>query len=462
MRATLKGATFLTLVGLAPMFAMSAGAADSTSANISNRLDKLQRIVEEQQKVIAEQQGRLSAVEQMLLSPEVQIKGLSGGQGGMQEATYVPGKRRSKLLQIQENEPVAPTTDEPVAPVAPEEESQPAPEVKEETPAQPAEEGAAQTADDGGVGDRPDKVEKPKEELLVDTGGVLLPPGLLQVEPFVDYTHTSSDRVNILGFTIFEAIVIGLIRVDQIERDIVRPGVNLRYGLFDRFQLEGTIPLTYRQDTEILGVGTPGQAEVTTDGFNIGDVELAGAYQITSQQPWIPASVFRLRGRFPTGTSAFDIGTRTVKVNDANRTVLEETPTGSGFFSVAPGITFIWRTDPVAFFGGTSYTINLPRNQGRFGDVDPGDTAEIFGGINVALSDRVGLNLSFVDQLTGATETNGIEQVGTDANDARVTIGASYGLSPDISILTSASIGLTQESPDFVFLISTPLSFQLF
>ena len=80
----------------------------------------------------------------------------------------------------------------------------------------------------------------------------------------------------------------------------------------------------------------------------------------------------------------------------------------------------------------------------------------------MALSDRVGLNLSFVDQLTGATETNGIEQVGTDANDARVTIGASYGLSPDISILTSASIGLTQESPDFVFLISTPLSFQLF
>lgn len=474
MRSLLKGATILTVVGLVPLFPLSAGAADVTSENISKRLDQLQRIVDEQQKVIAEQQGRLSAVEQMLLSPETQIEGLSGGLGGVHEASYVRGKRRSIARQAQtEGEGT-----EPVAPVAPTDEqtgAEPAPVAPTDTPADtPAEAAPAETppadgetpapAEEGTalVDEKPEEIKEAREELLLDTGGVLLPPGTIQVEPFFDYTHTSSDRVNILGFTIFEAIVIGLIRVDQIERDIYRPGVNVRAGIFDRFQLEATVPGTYRRDTEILGVGTPGQAEVVTDGFNIGDIEIAGAYQMTSQQPWIPASVFRLRARFPTGLSAFEIDTVRIEVNDAQRTVLEETPTGSGFYSIAPGATFIWRADPVAFFGGTSYTINLPRDQGAFGDIDPGDTVEFFAGLNVALSDRVGLNLSFVNQLTGRTVVNDVEQDGTDANDARVTIGASYGLTPDISILTSASVGLTQESPDFVFLVSTPLTFQLF
>jgi hypothetical protein len=310
--------------------------------------------------------------------------------------------------------------------------------------------------------ERPEKIEKPIEELLLEAGAVLLPPGTLQIEPLVDYTHASTNRVNILGFTIFEAIVIGLIRVDEIKRDIVRPVLNVRYGLTNRIQLESSLPYVYRTDDEILGVGTAGQSEITTDNFDIGDVEFAGSYQLFTQSEWIPGTVLRMRARLPTGTSAFDIGTRTVTVNQAQRTVLEKTPTGSGFYAFAPGATFIWRSDPAVFFAGTSYTLNMESTQGNFGNIDPGDTFEFFGGINVALSDRVGMNFSFDDQITGKTVQNDQAQTGTDANDARATLGASFAVAPSVSVLTSASIGLTNESPDFVFTMSVPFNFSLF
>ena len=58
------------------------------------------------------------------------------------------------------------------------------------------------------------KPRKPQEQLLLERGAILLRRGTLQVEPSVDYTHFSSDRVAISGLTVFEAIIIGLIRVD--------------------------------------------------------------------------------------------------------------------------------------------------------------------------------------------------------------------------------------------------------
>jgi len=524
MPSFLRGATFLSGVVLAaPLFGALA-AADEIPPAVLEQLKELQERVAEQQKVIEEQQRRLSQVERLVIAPDPRLDRLwsdngAGGPGstrvntapGTQPAIYDQGSwvaepryaqlKGAEPLPVAPVPPVPPSEQEPT-PEAPapsaEEEPVPAPSPAVEpageeivpvppaplaepeqvpvplappveapvVPAPPTGEvpvpAAPTPAEEGLEEERPEGVEKPVEELLLEAGAVLLPAGTLQVEPLVDYTHTSSDRINILGFTIFEAIVIGLIRVDEIERDIVRPTLNLRYGVADRIQLESTVPYVYRQDTEILGVGTTGQSEVTINNFALGDVELAGAYQLFTQREWVPGTVLRLRGRFPTGTSAFDIETTEVLVNERRRTVLKEAPTGSGFYGVAPGATFIWRTDPVAFFGGGSYTMNLPRTFEEFGDIDPGDTIEFFAGMNVALSDRVGINLSFVDQFTGRTTQNDEEQEGTDVNDARVILGASYGLAPNTSILVSTSIGLTDESPDFTFTVSVPMNFSLY
>ena len=53
-------------------------------------------------------------------------------------------------------------------------------------------------------------------------------------------------------------------------------------------------------------------------------------------------------------------------------------------------------------------------------------------------------------------------QIGSDVNDARLAVGASVGLNPFMSILTTASAGLTDDSPDFTFSVSLPISISLF
>lgn len=323
-----------------------------------------------------------------------------------------------------------------------------------EEPAAPTEEPAAPTGEPVAEPERP-KSEKPQEQLLVEVGGVLLPRGRLQIEPILDYARSSSDRVAISGFTIFDAIVIGVIRVDGLERDILTAGLNVRYGLANSLQIDAYVPYVYRHSKELLGVGTPTVTERSIDGNGIGDVEAGISWQVLSGRGGVPATVLRLRGRFPTGESAFDIPRETV----GSEQRLTRSPTGSGFYGVGPSATFLWRADPAVLFMGGGYTFNLERDQGQYGKIDPGDTIEYFAGVNLALSEQIALNVAFRNQITGKTEQNGVDAPGTDVNDARLSLGTSIGLSPSMSLVVTAAAGLTEESPDFNFTISLPINF---
>jgi hypothetical protein len=302
------------------------------------------------------------------------------------------------------------------------------------------------------------KPQKPQEQLLLEQGAILLRRGTLQVEPSIDYSHFSSDRVAISGLTVFEAIIIGLIRVDKVDRDLVTGALTLRYGLLDRVQVEARVPYVYRQDREVLAVGTGEERERTVNGYGIGDVEASIFGQAFIGSEALPDVILKVRGRFPTGKSPFDVETE----QTAGGTRLKELPTGAGFYTINPGITLVWRTDPVVFFIGGGYSFNLQREFGRFGKVNPGDTVEISAGLNLAVSERVAVNLSFVDQITGPTTQDGNKRSGTSFTDARLILGSSVALRPNMSLLLSVGVGLTRESPDYSVTITLPISFFLF
>ncbi|MGH7426336.1 MAG: hypothetical protein ACREJP_09235, partial [Candidatus Methylomirabilales bacterium] len=128
--------------------------------------------------------------------------------------------------------------------------------------------------------------EKPAEALLLEAGAILLPEGILQVEPSFEYSHWSTNDIAIAGFTVFEAIVIGTIRVDELNRDILTGALTLRYGILDRLQVDVRVPVLYRQDSEVLGVGTIQERERTIDNFNIGDLEASVSYQALNERGW--------------------------------------------------------------------------------------------------------------------------------------------------------------------------------
>jgi hypothetical protein len=302
------------------------------------------------------------------------------------------------------------------------------------------------------------KPQKPLEQLLLEQGAILLRRGTLQVEPSIDYSHFSSDRVAISGLTIFEAIIIGLIQVDKLDRDLVTGTLTTRYGLLDRVQVEAKVPYVYRHDRETLAVGTGEERERTIDGHGIGDVEASILGQAFIGTEVLPDVILKLRGRFPTGRSPFDVETE----QTPGGTRLKELPTGAGFYTINPGITLVWRIDPVVFFVGGSYSFNLAREFGGFGKVDPGDTVEFFAGLNLAVSDRVAVNMSFVNQRTGSTKQDGDSRSGTSFTDARLIFGSSIAVRPNMSLLLSVGAGLTRESPDYSVTFSIPISFSLF
>lgn len=306
--------------------------------------------------------------------------------------------------------------------------------------------------------ERPKPV-KPAEPLLIERGAILLPKGILQVEPSVEYAHFSTNRLAISGFTVFEAIVIGTIRVDKLDRDIVTGALTLRYGILDRLQMDGRVPVVYRRDEEVLGVGTIDERERSIDNFNVGDIEASVSHQTLIGRGAIPDVITRARARFPTGEHPFGIRTEDIGGGELR---LTKAPTGSGFYSVGPGVTLVWTSDPVVFFVGGSYLFNLERNFTGFGDIDPGDSLEWLAGINIALSERVAVNLAFVDQITGGTKQNGRDVPGTSFNDGRLVLGTSVALSPNVTLLVSVGAGLTEESPDFTFTVSVPITFKLF
>jgi hypothetical protein len=410
---------------------------------VLERLEQQERRLSEQERRLAEQQREIEQLRQRLAADS-----------STRPAVFMPpedGDEGAGLRFVQDEEPVAPVapegTDEegPVAPVEPE----------EEAPAAPREEPAE---DITGAEQRPE-AERPTEQLLVERGGVLLPQGTLQIEPSFEYEHSSRDRVAINGFTIFDAIVIGSIRVDDLERDILTAAVTTRYGITNRLQAEVRVPYVYRQDKEVLGVGTNDQNTRSIDTYDIGDIEANLSYQILSQQDWIPATIVRAEARFPTGTDPFEIERETIRGGDQR---LTEPPTGNGFYGFGPSATFVWRLDPAVAFAGSGYTFNLKDEFDGFGEIDPGDTFEWFVGTNIALSELVSLNLSFVNQITFETEQEGEGTPGSDSNDARLVLGTSIGLSERMSLVASAGAGLTDDSPDFNFTLSVPISLQLF
>ena len=310
-----------------------------------------------------------------------------------------------------------------------------------------------------GEGARP-KSEKAPEQLLVERNAIVLPPGTLQIEPGFEYTRFSNSRIAISGVSIFEAIIIGLIRVDSIERDIFRGQLITRLGIIKRLQADMTISYLYRNDLEILGVGTPDVMERTITGHGIGDIEFGLTGQPVIGNGAIPDILVRVNAILPTGENPFEIPTEIVAGTSETRLI--RTPTGSGFYGVGATATFVWTSDPVVFFTGAGFQYNIPRRFDGFdGKINPGNSLQFFAGLNLAVSDKVSISLSFVHQRTLSSKVDGVTSPGTSFSDNRLSLGASIAVAKKTSVIVAASAGLGDQSPDFIFTIRIPLTFQL-
>jgi hypothetical protein len=327
------------------------------------------------------------------------------------------------------------------------------------------------------VGRAPAKNDRPPEVApIFDQPGVLTPRNRLVIEPSYQFGYSSSDRVALVGYTVIPAILIGLIDVRQVRTTTQTASLAMRYGLTNRLELELRIPYaqshTDTTSREIF-TGTAEDNVFGAGGHGLGDVEATARYQLNDGGADSPYYVGWLRFKSRTGRDPFEVVTDCVTrcVQNTTGTGLPlQTPTGSGFYSLQPGMTWLFPSDPVVFFGNLSYLHNFARhnvsrtvlNGGKepLGTIQVGDIVDASIGMGLALNEKASISIGYDQGFVGLTRQNGK----TVAGSARTVLGTlllggSYRVSDKRTINFSLGVGVTRDTPDATVTVRVPMMY---
>ena len=322
----------------------------------------------------------------------------------------------------------------------------------------------------------PQESQPPAVATLFEAPGILTPKGKFVLEPSLQYVYSSSNRVALIGYTIIPALLIGLVDVREVKRNTVTAALTTRYGVNNRWELEARLPYVYRSDATIsreIFTGSASDNAFNNSGRAVGDVELAGRYQINNGGPNWPYFIGSLRFKSRTGKDPFEVVTDCVMrcIGNTTGTGLPlSLPTGSGFYSLQPGVTWLFPSDPAVFFGGFSYTHNFKRSdvsrmvlngeRESIGSVEPGGIIGINFGMGLALNDKSSLSLGVDLNSVGRTRQNGETVRGSVRTQlASLLLGYSYRYSDKTAFNIAVGAGLTRDTPDLTLNLKIPMSF---
>ncbi len=369
-------------------------------------------------------------------------------------------QRRQLQLLLQEKAGGAPQTAASAAPA-------PAPEAREQPPA-PAGAAAAQAPADAATRPREGRTEQ-DITIISDVGGVLTPRGTLTLEALLTASHTSSNRFFFQGVEIVDAVLIGAIEATESRRNYISPQIGARYGITNRMEASVKVPFVYRDDrveSTIISQNpeTPGEPTYlqNIDGTGIGDIEFGIQYQLNDGKEGWPFLVANLRAKSNTGKGPYEVDRNDVGIET-------ELPTGSGFWSVEPSMTFIYQTDPAVFFTNLGYTWNIARDvNAAVGNslierVNPGDTISASVGVGFALNETFSMSMGYQHNYIFGTKSviNGTNVSSQDFQVGSLLFGMSLGLGESTGLSMSVAVGVTEESPDVEFTLRVPFSFSL-
>ena len=335
------------------------------------------------------------------------------------------------------------------------------------------------------VGRAPEEDTRPPEVAQIfEQPGVLTPQGKFVLEPSLQFGYSANDRVALVGYTIIPAILIGLIDVRQVKTSSATLALTGRYGLGKRFELEARVPYTYINGDTVsreIFTGSAQDEVFNASGHGLGDVEMTARYQFHHERPDRPYYVGWLRYKSRTGKDLFEVVTDCVTRCVANATgtgLPLELPTGSGFASLQSGVTWLYASDPVVFFGSFSYLYNFPREDVSrtvlsgapepfpptttefIGEVEAGDIYGFNVGVGLALNEKAAISVGYDQSVVGKTKQNGVDVPGS----VRVilgtmSLGGSYRLNDRVSLNVALGVGVTRDTPDMTLTVRVPVTF---
>ncbi len=318
---------------------------------------------------------------------------------------------------------------------------------------------------------------------LYDEASGFFGGGKFSFETGITYARYDTQQLLLNGFLALDSIFLGDINLDRIRSDTWTLDLTGRYNLDNRWQFDINVPVVYRETKFQSGgaSGTPGEAggaanalseESVTRDPTIGDVNFGVAYKFMDESEYAPDAVFSLRVKAPTGKDPYGIKFRT-SPNNSSLSYPEALPTGNGVWSITPGISLVKTFDPAVLFGSLSYTYNLEEsfddistteNQKVGGKVRLGNSWQIGAGVAFALNEKMSMSFSVSDliQRRSKIKQDGddwVSVINSDANAAYFNVGMTLAATPNLTIVPSLSIGLTDDAPDFTFSLKFPYYF---
>ena len=345
-------------------------------------------------------------------------------------------------------------------------------------PAVPTTQTAQAVPQASAVASPPARNSRPPEVApLFEQPGVLTPKGKFVLEPAFQYGYSSSNRVALVGYTIIPALLIGLIDVREIKRNTLTAALTGRMGISNRLEIEARVPYVYRSDATIsreIFTGTSHESVFETSGRARGDAELAARYQLNNGGVDKPFYVAGLRFKSRTGRDPFSVVTdcsqRCIGENVTGTGLPLDLPTGSGFYSLQPSLTWLLPSDPAVFFGSFSYLHNFRRSDisrkilagqtENLGTIAPGGVIGFNFGMGLALNDKASVSLGYDHNSIARTRQNGVPVAGSVRTQlGTMLLGFSYRLSAKRTLSVSVGAGLTRDTPDVSLTIRLPMNF---
>lgn len=353
--------------------------------------------------------------------------------------------------------------------------STPAPVAPGPAPAQQAARPPVQ-ASTAGQNNRKDQ-RPPEVAPLFEAPGVLTPRGKYILEPALQFGYSSSNRVALVGYTVIPALLIGLVDVREVKRNTFTASLTGRTGLSNRMEVELKVPYVYRSDATVsreIFTGTAVERVFDTSGKDLGDVELAGRYQLNDGGPDKAYWIGGMRYKSTTGKDPFEVvtdcQTRCIGENVTGTGLPLSLPTGSGFHSLQGSLTWLFPSDPAVFFGNLSYLHNFKRSNVQrlvrngirepLGELAPGAIIGFNFGMGLALNDKASLSLGYDHSTVARMKQNGRTVPGSVRTQlGTLLLGYSYRFNEKRSLSVAVGAGVTRDTPDVSLTIRMPLSF---
>jgi hypothetical protein len=443
------------VAGAAALLQAGPAAAQGASAE---EFRELRQMFERQQRQIQDQAAQLARQQRLIEAQSREMEGLRQSVGTTPRGSAPAAQQRPPPRQAAPE--VQPSAQ------APAQAGGPAAARDRQAPSTAAEAAAARRQEEQRV--------IATDPTLARTGGVLTPRGAISLEPELNYLYSQNTVASVNGFSIIPGITFGTLDVRRAVERATVAALTLRYGVTDRLEVNARIPWVYRNDSIQTAPADITATPITIGptGSGLGDVEFGASYQINAGlQDW-PVFIANLRVKSDTGRSPFEVPIYTVNDQQGGflRGLTRELPTGTGFWSVEPGLTVAWATDPAVFFGGLRYIWNIGRSvdiQDPAGgpatrtDLDPGDGIGMNFGVGFALNERTSLSFGYEQVWVLGSSANNSRIPGSGLDIGSFNFGLSYRASDAVSFNLGVQIGTTESAPATRLIFRVPIRFNL-